>query len=178
MADNEKPVEKPAEPFNDRRRNLVMVALVGGLMLLEGVGIFIGVRYLTGGAEQAEAVDGVLVDDGEGGMRLLPPQVEVKVTDVVAYNRRSGRVILYQMSIYVEVDAEYMRDIDELIENRINTIDDRLSQIVRASDPKYLEEPDLNTIRRQFKTTLEDIFGEKELINKILLPQFSSNRAE
>ncbi len=46
---NEKQSSEQPVPFADGRRNLLTVAVVGGLMLIEGVGIFVAVKYMGGG---------------------------------------------------------------------------------------------------------------------------------
>ena len=46
--------EQPV-PFSDGHRNLLTVAVVGGLMLIEGVGIFVAVKYMGGGPASLSA---------------------------------------------------------------------------------------------------------------------------
>ncbi len=182
MANDNKETAAPSTPeqppFADRKRNLLTIVVVGGLMLFEGLGIFMGIKFLGSEPEQAEASDGVYITDEDGIRKLLPHQMEVKVADLVAFNTKTGRAYVYQISVYADVETKHMESLRDVLEFRENTIEDRLSQVVRGCDPKYLEEPGLETIRRQFKRVMDDIVGSELMINEILLPQFSKQRAD
>ncbi len=171
----EEQVPEQAAPFGNRHRNLLTAAVVGGLMLLEGVGIFVAVKLLGGDPATLQAGEGV-GSEGVGGD--FAGQSELHVTDLVSFNSRDGRVLVYQISVYAEVQAKHSQKIKDLIESRENTIDDRLSRVIRAVDPKYLDEPGLETLRRQFKFELDRILGDDTLINEILFPEFSKSRAD
>lgn len=173
-AEKEEPTEQQT-PFSHRNRNLLTVAVVGGLMLLEGVGIFAAVSYLGGDPAIVQGGEG-LGSGGEGGDADEP--TELHVTDLVSFNNREGRVYVYQISVYVDVEARSSAKIKHMLEARKNAINDRLSKTVRASDPKYLEEPGLETLRRQFKSELDRILGSDELIKTILFPEFNVSRAD
>lgn len=162
-------------PFSDRHRNLLTVAVVGGLMLVEGAGILIAVKFLGGGPEPARAGLGIDGDDSQG---LLGDETELKVTDMVSFNSTDGRVFVYQISVYASVETEHSEKIETLLELRKNTIDDRLSKVIRAANPKYLDEPGLETMQRQFKHELDQILGDDTLIKAILFPEFSKTRAD
>ena len=181
MAEKEpqKKDEKDSAPeithFSSRYRNLLTAAVVGSLMLVEGAGILIAVKYLGGGPEPTHAGIGI---DGDGGQGLLGDETELQVTDMVSFNSADGRVFVYQISVYASVETEHSQKIESLLELRKNTIDDRLSKVIRAADPKYLEEPGLETMQRQFKHELDQILGDDTLIKAILFPEFSKTRAD
>ena len=182
MAEKEQQKKKEEEdsspqksPFSDRYRNLLTAAVVGGLMLVEGAGILIAVKYLGGGPQQTEAGEGI---DGDGDQGLLGDETELRVTDMVSFNSTDGRVFVYQISVYASVETEHSEKIETLLELRKNTIDDRLSKVIRAADPKYLDEPGLETMQRQFKHELDQILGDDTLIKAILFPEFSKTRAD
>ncbi len=166
--------EEKAAPFTNRNRNLMTALVVGGLMLLEGVGIFVAVKFMGGGPDtlQADGIGGG--SDGEGKMSSS----EVRVTDFMAINDVSGRVFVYQLSVYAEIDAEESQKIEDMIESRQNAIDDSFSKVIRGSDPKYLDEPGLETLRRQFKHELGRILGDESHIRTILFPEFKKSRAD
>ena len=172
---NEKESSEQSVPFADGRRNLLTVAVVGGLMLIEGVGIFVAVKYMGGGPASLSA-DQAIGGDGPGG--AAPGQSELHVTDLVSFNNADGRVFVYQLSVYADVEAKHSQQIKDLIESRKNTIDDRFSKVVRAADPKYLDEPGLETMQRLFKFELDQILGDDTLIKEILFPEFSKSRAD
>lgn len=168
--------EQPA-PFQDRRRNLLTIAVVGGLMLLEGVGLFFAAKMFTPTAVSLAESEGPPKPVDENG-QPLPEHTEIHVTDLMAFNSKTGQVFVYQLMVYARVATEHAAQVRDLIENRQHTIQDRLSRLVRASDPKLLEDPGLDTLRRQFEQELNAIFGEDRLILEVLLPQFSVSRAD
>jgi flagellar basal body-associated protein FliL len=181
MAD-ERNRDEPAPPaekaFSDRHRNLLMVCVVGVLMVIEGVGMIVAVKYVGGGPEPAGASDGSTGEgDGEGA-GWIPEHTELPVTNLMAFNSQNGRVFVYQMSVYADVEAKSSEKVRELFEARQNTIDDRLSKIIRAADPKYLDEAGLETLRRQFKHELDQVLGDEALIKQVLFPEFSKSRAD
>ena len=167
--------EEKAAPFTNRNRNLLTAVVVGGLMLLEGVGIFVAVKFLGGGPDTLQAVDGLGGEsDGDGKLSSS----EVRVTDLLAFNSNDGRVFVYQLSVYAEINTEDSPKIKDMIESRQNAIDDRFSKVIRGSDPKYLDEPGLETLRRQFKHELGEILGDESHIRAILFPEFKKSRAD
>ncbi len=167
--------EEKVVPFTNRNRNLLTAAVVGGLMLLEGVGIFVAVKFIGGGPDTLRAGDGTGGgSDADGKMSSS----EVRVTDLMAFNSNGGRVFVYQLSVYAEIDTKDSSRIKDMIESRQNAIDDRLSKVIRSSDPKYLDEPGLETLRRQFKHELGQILGDESHIKAILFPEFKKSRAD
>lgn len=163
--------------FSDRRRNLITVALVGGLMILEGVGIVVAVK-LSGGAPSAARAAGLpgAMFDADGNP--LPEQSEVHISDVVAFNNSDGRPHVYQITVYALVDTRSRDKLEDFFTSHNNMIDDRLSRAIRAADSKYFTEPDLQTIRRQFKSILDELLGDQTLLKEILIPEFSKSRAD
>ncbi len=167
--------EEKAVPFANRNRNLLTAVVVGGLMLLEGVGIFVAVKFIGGGPDTLRAGDGTGEgSDADGKMSSS----EVRVTDLMAFNSNAGRVFVYQLSVYAEIDTQDSPKIKDMIESRQNAIDDRFSKVIRSSDPKYLDEPGLETLRRQFKHELGLILGDESHIKAILFPEFKKSRAD
>lgn len=167
--------EEKAVPFTNRNRNLLTAVVVGGLMLVEGVGIFVAVKFMGGGPDTLRAGDGTAEgSDADGKMA----STEVRVTDLMAFNSNGGRVFVYQLSVYAEIDTKDSSRIKDMIESRQNAIDDRLSKVIRSSDPKYLDEPGLETLRRQFKHELGQILGDESHIKAILFPEFKKSRAD
>ncbi len=167
--------EEKAVPFANRNRNLLTAAVVGGLMLLEGVGIFVAVQFVGGGPGTTEASDGTGEgSDADGKLS----STEVRVADLQSFNKKDGRVFVYQLSVYAEIDTKESAKIKDMIESRQNAIEDRFSKVIRGSDAKYLDEPGLETLRRQFKHELGLILGDESHIRAILFPEFKKSRAD
>ncbi len=169
------PAPAEARAFGDRHRNLLTVAVVGGLMLVEGAGLMVAVRYMGGGPRQTAAGEGGSPETAEGSGEL---SAELPLTTLMAFNSQDGRVFVYQMGVVVVVEARSRIKAEEMIQARQNTVDDRLGKLVRAADPKFLNEPGLETLRRQFKHELAQVFGDPNLIKEVLFPEFSATRAD
>jgi flagellar basal body-associated protein FliL len=152
--------------------------LLGGVMLIEAVVLFAGFKILGGHPQVAPgaeiALDGRGDGKGEGrGGKSDKKTVELPVLDTKAPNRTNGRTYLYDVSIVAVVKAENEERVRNILKDNKALIEDRLSTIVRESDPEKLgggSEPGLETLRRQVKYQLDRIAGEG-LIEEVLVPR-------
>ena len=69
-------------------------------------------------------------------------------------------------------------DIQKVLEARESTILDRFNTVIRSADTKYLNEPGLDTIRRQFLFELEKVIGEEGVVLELLIPKFFQSPAD
>jgi len=56
------------------------------------------------------------------------------------------------------------------------SIKDRLQAVIRAADPKDLNDPSLETLKRQLLLELNNLIGGKELIREILISNMLQSR--
>jgi flagellar basal body-associated protein FliL len=99
--------------------------------------------------------------------------VEVPVLEIKAPNKLSGRTFLYDVSIYVSTRGENEATVTASLKAREALIKDRVRTIIAQSDPEKLgggSEPGLETLRRQVKYQLDEIVGEK-MILEVLVPR-------
>ena len=162
--------------------------LLGGVMLVEAVVLFAGVKFIGGGPRSAGA-DTVVVDPAGGNAKGLPgagqsgdkkKSVEVAVVDLRATNKVSGRTILFDVSIFVITSSDNAPKVKAMIGERGALIKDRVATIIRQSDPEKLgggSEPGLETLRRQVKYQLDEIVGEG-LVEEVLVPRCIPFRAD
>ncbi len=157
--------------------------VVAGVMVVEAVILFAGLKFLGGGPRKATAevslVDGATAA-GTGHDATTRPSggdlassVEVPVVEIRAPNKQSGRTFLYDVSIFAVVKAESQDKVKDLISSRDALIKDRLRTIIAEMDPDKLgggAEPGLETLRRQVKFQLDQIVGEG-LISEVLVPR-------
>lgn len=110
---------------------------------------------------------------GAGGKTVKKGTVEVQVLDIKAPNKLSGRTFLYDVSIFVSTKGENEATVTDKLKARDALIKDRVRTIIAQSDPEKLgggSEPGLETLRRQIKYQLDEIVGEKLLI-EVLIPR-------
>jgi flagellar basal body-associated protein FliL len=77
------------------------------------------------------------------------------------------------VSIFVVTRGENEEKVRKAIKDREALIKDRVSTIIRQSDPEKLSggaEPGLETLRRQVKFQLDEIVGEG-VIDEVLVPR-------
>jgi len=152
--------------------------LLGGVMLIEAVVLFAGFKILGGHPQQAPgaeiSMDGKGDGKGEGkGGKSDKKTVELPVLDTKAPNHTNGRTYLYDVSVFAVVKAENEERIKGILKDNKALIEDRLSTIIRESDPEKLgggSEPGLETLRRQVKYQLDRIAGEG-MIDEVLVPR-------
>ena len=161
--------------------------MLGGVMILEAIVLFAGFKFLGGGPKPVGA--SVLTEDtskaGEGAKdehgNPIPgaahaakgKTAEVQVLDFKAQNRQTGRLLLYDLSVYVVVKSEVESQVKDTIKAREALIKDRVATIIAQNDPEKLgggSEPGLETLRRQVKHQLDEIVGDG-LIEEVLIPR-------
>ena len=76
------------------------------------------------------------------------------------------------------VEQSQTEKVQILLDNREATIHDRLAKLVRSADPRQLEEPGLETLRRQIKHEMEQIVGQEGFFKEVLIPKCTPFRAD
>jgi flagellar basal body-associated protein FliL len=167
--------------------------LMGIAMVLEAVVLFAGFKFLGGGpkpaagAETAEH-DGGEHGDGHGGgadgkekpKEQKKKSAEVPVVELRAPNKVSGRTLLFDVKIVVRAKGEHEEAVKQKIADNQALITDRVRTIMAQSDPEKLgggSEPGLETLRRQVKYQLDEVFGEG-MVEEVLVPRCIPFRAD
>jgi flagellar basal body-associated protein FliL len=155
--------------------------LLAGVMLIEAVVLFAGFKFVAGGPRHADAAD-VKGEHGEGAGDAAAKAaaaekdkkpVEIPLVDFRATNKSRGRTLWVDVSIFVVTRGENEDKVRKAIKDREALIKDRVSTIIRQSDPEKLSggsEPGLETLRRQVKYQLDEIVGEG-MIDEVLVPR-------
>jgi flagellar basal body-associated protein FliL len=159
-----------------RRKNLMFAGIFLGVMIAEGVGVGLMVKFFSGGPATAEAnqVPGLNANEGV----KQPEDVEVQIATFRAQNARARQVIMYDVSVVVAVGSDKEAELKAQIERKKAAIQDRFISTIRAADPQVLAEPDCETLRQQFHQILVEILGSEELAKKVYIPQFTTYRAD
>lgn len=165
--------------------------LLGGVMIIEAIVLFAGFKFIGSGAHSAQGAELVAAEGGEGAhgegtegngtpSADKKKTVEINVIDFKAPNRQSGRLFLYDVSIFVVTKGEFADKLKEIIKDREALIKDRIRTIIAQSDPEKLGgggEPGLETLRRQIKYQLDEIIGEG-MIDEVLVPRCTPFRVD
>lgn len=150
-------------------RKLMPLLMIGGICLAEGAGIFFLTKMMY---KQPESANAAPPTAEERSLEQATKEVELCLPEVNAFNKREGRLFLYTLEITIRVDKEKEAEIQQIVDARKSTILDRFNTVIRSADTKYLNEPGLDTLRRQLKFELERILGSDELVLELLIPKF------
>ncbi|RMH29043.1 MAG: hypothetical protein D6693_02585 [Planctomycetota bacterium] len=145
------------------------IAIVAALLVVEAV-VVVGVVTLAGSPAQVQGgqVDLAPVDEGE-------TVGEVLIVKDKFPNHSTGRVWLWDIELQVQIKEKNRDFIEQLLDERGAEIKTGVSRIIRNAHQTQLQEPNLETLSRQFLRYLRDVAGtdadgEERIIN-VLLPQ-------
>ncbi len=180
MAD-QKPAEREAredaapKPGGGKKK-FAIIGLISGVMIVEGVAIFVATRFLAGSTPVPASAAGLEGGGGFGeagkghGAPPAPTEKEVVVAQFRAMNDRTGRNIIYDVKVYGRVAGDKVEPVQKLVEEKKATIEDRMTKVIRAADPQFFKEPGLETLRRQIKHEVDAALGENNGVQEILIP--------
>jgi len=154
------------------KKSLLMAAVLLGVMALEGGGIFVAMKLF--GSKPA-AVVGAEVSETQ---QAEAAEREVLLARLRPSNMRTGKLFLWDMEVYGVVEQGELSRVQKLLETREATIHDRLAKLVRSADPRQLEEPGLEALRRQIKHEMEQIAGQEDVFKEVLIPKCTPFRAD
>lgn len=173
-AETETPQASETEAAAKPKGKLKPLILVGALMLGEGVGIFALMKVF---GEPPHEVVAEPPDEHEMADPLkLGEQAEAKLCEIDAFNRKEGRLYVYHIQLTALVDAKDAETITKFVEVRAASIADRVQAVIRAADPEDLNDPSLETVKRQLLFELNNLLGGKEMIRGVLVSKLLQSR--
>lgn len=153
MADEQ--VEQQDAPAGRKKRPPILAALVVAvLMIVEGVGIFVILKLTSGGPSVADAA--VLEGQAEAEAESMQ---EILLVEDRFQNMQSGRVWLWETQIYLKVRQKNTAAVEGVLERRSAEIKEGIAMIFRKAQDRHLREPGLETIGRQLKAYVDEMFG-------------------
>ncbi len=187
-AEEVEPKQEPA-PEKPKGRGLSMV-VVAILMSVEGVGVFFLTKMLSGSPATATAVEveghgtegganGGGADHGANGgghgdkpsAGATGAQTEIELTECRPNNKMTGKLITLKIRVSALVAAADAERAKTLVETNKARINDRVNFVVRSAEPRDLNEPGLETIKRRIKHELAKVLGDERLLQEVLIPE-------
>jgi hypothetical protein len=104
-------------------------------------------------------------------MKPVDSMSEIELADCRLHNSRSGRMILVRIRVSALVAAADHVRAKSLVEAKKSRIQDRISSVIRSSEPKYLNEPGLETLKRILKHEFGQLMGDNQIIREVLVPE-------
>ncbi|MEE2719305.1 MAG: DEK C-terminal domain-containing protein [Planctomycetota bacterium] len=151
-------MDHPRTPSNEStpktRRRFGTLFLVAGVLIVEAAA-FVGFMTFSGGPEAAHAggaLDVVATDPDRA-------VVETLVLDARLQNNRSGVTYVCDTEIWVQVRGRHLGAVEQEISRLNNEIRAEINATWKASEPRHLREPGLETVTRKIYALLSDRFG-------------------
>lgn len=180
MAEQEAAKQQPSPPSGEaadgqksaegtkKGKSFLTIGIFGGVMLVEGVGIFLGMKMLGSHPDPTVGVEGL-----QPTTKAVTEIQEFDVANLRVLNRNGPRAVLYSVRVVVTANFEKKSKIEEFLKSRKSTIEDAMSQVLRSAEEKYLAEPGLETLRRQLRHELNLLLKDEETIEQVLIPEFT-----
>lgn len=144
------PTNEPAPKQGKRFGTLVLVA---GILLVEAAA-FVGFMTI-GGPDSAHAGGALEVVEADPDQAV----VETLVLDARLQNNRSGVTYVCDTEIWVQVRGRHRAAVEQEIARLNNEIRAEINATWKASEPRHLREPGLETLTRKIYALLADRFG-------------------
>lgn len=146
------PEEQDSTP--KKKPPLMLILVVAGIMIIEGLGVFLFVS-LTGRAPQTAEADLQTGPDLE-----RDSLVEIALVKDDFQNMSTNRVWLWRTELFLKVRKKNEAYVTEQLERRSAEIHEGIARIIRRAQHSHLKEPDLKTIGRQFSAYVHSVFGD------------------
>ncbi len=158
---------KPPAPPEKKSGKFMTMGLIGGVMLVEGVGIFMVMKFMGADPDPTQALEhGV-----QATTRPWEESQEIQVAQVRVPNSSGSRTFLYNVRVVIRVHHKDHDKVKEFMESRKNTIEDVIGRVIRSADERHLAEPGLETVKRQIRYELGSLLGDESLIEQVLIPE-------
>ena len=170
MANDPETTSATVETAARSRSRLVPFLVVAALMGIEGAGVFLLTKTISGQPEAAFGDTGGLPGSGEEQNPRDAEPAEVELAECRPTNPQSGKLITLHIRVIALVAAADREKVEEMVEAKKARIEDRVNTVIRSAAPKHLNEPGLETIRRRLHHELNEVFGDDQLIQQVLIP--------
>lgn len=135
---------------------LKTAAILVAVLLLEA-GAISAAFLLSGGPADVKA-EGASKDAVAAAMQ----PVEIMVLAEKFQNTRTGRSYLYDTELFIVTQQKHQKNIEAQIAAMRAQITTDVATIFRRADPSHLLEPELSTLTRQIRATLDNRLGYDE----------------
>ena len=158
---------KQDKPAKGRRTGIIVVA---GLMLFEGVGVFMLANALSEKPVSTLAIDST---GGAGGEQSLSVDefAEITIAECRPSNMMAGKFVTFHIRVSALVAIADVERAEGIVRNKRARLEDAVNTVIRSSEPKHFTEPGLESIKRRLKHEFDTVFGDNQLIRAVLIPQ-------
>ena len=163
--------DEPALAGSKRNPRVITFIIVAAVALVEAVAFVAVIKFFGGGPSVAYGVDdNHVLDGGEPGATGNLAEVVLLETFKVP-NNKTGQTVVYDFDITIAVPVARKAEMEQIIQSRDGELRDRIAQIIRQARPQVLQEDDFGTLRMLIKRTLNELAGDEEMIQRVLIPR-------
>lgn len=164
-----KATDSPAQESLGGKRKLLPVPVVVILLLMvaEGVGVFFLANVL---GPDPKSVIGAEMGDGEGEAKQDDSFAELEIAECRPSNKMAGKFINFHIRVSALVSSDDLEGAEALARGKRAQLEDCVNTVIRRSAPKHFNEPGYETLKRRLKQEIDRVFGDDQLIKKILIP--------
>lgn len=170
--------DKPQKPA--RKGGLKGTIILVAIVAVVEAGLFFAAMKMFGGGPQVahgEQPDTNHLAGAEPAATKESVELELLAKFRVP-NDKSGRLFIYDMDLYVKVDAEHKGAIEKVVKERKGELSDKVARIIRGNETDVLHEADLKSLRMQVRHALGELTGDAEIVQEVLIPRFVPMRAD
>lgn len=172
MAEKPKAPESTSEADAPAKKGLPIktLAIVAVLMVVEAAVVVFALGLMGPQASHAQTEQkDVAHDDSEDTM-------EIEVVSDKFQNLSTGRVWVWDLSIYLQVKNKNAEHVKAVMEQRSAEIKEGISQIISRAQHNQLKEPERQTLIRQIGAFLEKLRGMTDsdgrpLVERVMIPK-------
>jgi flagellar basal body-associated protein FliL len=170
MAEDDSKPDSPDSPAKGpkRKKSVVVIGVFGGIMIIEGLAIFMCMKFLGSEPDPTQGLQGL-----QPTTQPWKESQEIEVAALRVLNSNGHRTLLYNVRVVVRVHHSNQKKMDVFLKNRKSTIEDAMSRVVRSAEERHLAEPGLETLRRQLRYELDSLLGDDTIIEQVLIPGFT-----
>ncbi len=93
-------------------------------------------------------------------------------------NNKSGRTFIYDIDLIALVPGGRKDEAEAFVKARGGQIADLVTRMMRAAEPRVLNEDDFRTLRSQLQAGLAELAGDDQLFRRVLIPRCMPIRAD
>jgi flagellar basal body-associated protein FliL len=149
-----------------KKKPIKLIGMIAGVMALEAV-VMVVVTGATGPKKvEAKPVEVHNPDEDK--------TVEIEVVSDKFQNLQTGRVWVWDTSVFLQVKAKHQEQVGGILERRAAEIKEGVGQIVSRAQHAQLREPERQTLNRQITGYLNELLKDDAghaLFERVLIPK-------
>jgi flagellar basal body-associated protein FliL len=162
------PGENTAAPQRTTRRNWIPWIVVAVVMAFEGAAVFVFTKMLAPQPPPAAAHEGSSDPSAPNAPEAFG---EVELGSSRVTNRLGAKAHTVTVSVSMLARSSRIKELTERIAASKARLSDRVNYVLRSADPKLLNQPGLETIKRQLKAEFDRVLGDDQLVQEVLIPE-------